>query len=186
MNQHTEPSPLLAVAAVGAYAVAIVAANAAISLVGPVPVGFGLVAPAGVYFAGLSFTLRDVVQERLGRRWVFVAVALGALLSALLSGPLALASGAAFLASELADFAVYTPLRRRSWLGAVLASNTVGAVLDSALFLWLAFGSLQFMWGQVLGKTWATLAVVAAVWWWRAWSAHRARGVAAAALLRGR
>lgn len=74
--------------------------------------------------------------------------------------PIALASGAAFLLSELADYAVYTPVRRRHLLAAVGLSNTVGAVIDSAVFLWLAFGSLQFLPGQVLGKTWTTLAAV--------------------------
>ena len=48
----------------------------------------------------------------------------------------------AFLVSELADLAVYEPIRKRGWLPAVVASNIVGICVDSALFLWLAFGSL--------------------------------------------
>lgn len=79
----------------------------------------------------------------------------------------ALASGAAFLVSELADLAVYTPLRARSWAAAVALSNTVGAVVDSALFLWLAFGSLDFLAGQVLGKLWMTALAVALVAVWK-------------------
>jgi uncharacterized PurR-regulated membrane protein YhhQ (DUF165 family) len=145
----------------------IVAANWAVTAFGLVPVGFGLAAPAGVYFAGLSLTLRDFVQERLGRRWTIAAIVVGALLSALLSPSLALASGTAFLVSELADFAVYTPLRHRHWLGAVALSNTVGTVVDSALFLSLAFGSLAFLPGQVIGKTWVTAIAVAVLWAWR-------------------
>ena len=70
----------------------------------------------------------------------------------------ALASGVAFLVSELADLAVYTPLERRSWIGAVALSNTVGLVVDSMLFLALAFGSQEFLAGQVVGKAWMTLA----------------------------
>jgi uncharacterized PurR-regulated membrane protein YhhQ (DUF165 family) len=124
-------------------------------------------APAGVYFAGLAFSLRDALQETLGRRWVIVAIVLGALISAGLSAQLALASGLAFLFSELADFAVYTPLRRRSWLGAVVASNTVGVIVDSALFLWLAFGSLEFLAGQIVGKLWMTGLAVALIFAWR-------------------
>ncbi len=112
----------------------IFAANWAVATFGFVPVGFGLVTPAGVYLAGLAFTLRDLVQETLGKRATFVAIALGGLLSAWLASPaLALASAAAFLCLELADFAVYTPLRQRHWTGAVLASNLVGIVFDSAL-----------------------------------------------------
>jgi uncharacterized PurR-regulated membrane protein YhhQ (DUF165 family) len=129
-----------------------------------VPVGFGLMAPAGVYFAGLAFTFRDLTQERLGRLPVVGAILVGAGLSALVSPQFALASGIAFLFSELADFAVYTPLRDRGFLRAVFASNVVGAVLDSALFLILAFGSLEFFWGQVAGKMWITLAFLPLLW----------------------
>ncbi len=93
------------------YILTIFAANWAISRFGAVPVGFGLMAPAGVYFAGLAFTLRDLTQESLGRRWTVVAILAGAVLSAVVSPTFALASGTAFLFSELADFAVYTPLR---------------------------------------------------------------------------
>ena len=143
------------------YVLSIVAANATLQLVGLVPVGFGLVAPAGVLWAGLALTLRDLVQERLGRSWVLVAIGAGAALSWVVAPSFALASGVAFLLSELADFAVYTPLRRRSWLGAVAASNAVGLVVDSALFLLLAFGSLDFLAGQVVGKLWVTALTVA-------------------------
>lgn len=146
------------------YMLTIIGANWAISTFGLVPVGFGLLAPAGVYCAGLAFTLRDLAHEAVGRRWVLVAIVAGAALSALLSPALALASGVAFLVSEGADFAVYEPLRRRNWLGAVALSNTVGLVLDSVLFLWLAFGSLAFLPGQLVGKAWMTLLAIVVLW----------------------
>lgn len=146
------------------YILTIVAANLAVTLIGPVPVGFGLLAPAGVFFAGLALTLRDFTQDALGRRAVVGAILAGAALSALLSPALALASGTAFLVSELADFAVYTPLKARSWLGAVALSNTAGLIIDSVLFLWLAFGSLDFLAGQVVGKAYITAATVALLW----------------------
>lgn len=149
------------------YILTIFAANWAIANIGAVPVGFGLLAPAGVYFAGLAFTLRDLTQEKLGRRWVVIAILSGAVLSSLVSSQFALASGVSFLVSELADFAVYTPLRQKRWLGAVLASNTVGLAVDSVLFLSLAFGSLQFLPGQVLGKAWMTLLAIAVLSVWR-------------------
>src|SRR4051794_11303814 len=145
----------------------IVLANWAITTFGIVPVGFGLAAPAGVYFAGLAFTLRDLVQERLGRTWTIVAIVVGAAVSGVISPQFALASGIAFLVSELADFAVYTPLRQRNWLAAVTLSNTVGLIADSALFLALAFGSLDFLAGQIVGKLWMTVLAVALLWVWR-------------------
>jgi uncharacterized PurR-regulated membrane protein YhhQ (DUF165 family) len=131
------------------------------------PVGPGLWAPSGVLWAGLAFTLRDLVQEELGRVWTVAAIVIGAALSALVSPQYALASAVAFLLSELADFAVYTPLRRRSWLAAVALSNTVGLVVDSVLFLTIAFGSLDFLAGQIVGKLWMTVLAVALLWPWR-------------------
>jgi uncharacterized PurR-regulated membrane protein YhhQ (DUF165 family) len=91
----------------------------------------------------------------------------GAGLSAFVSPQFALASGAAFLFSELADFAVYTPLRKRKWLLAIVLSNTVGLVVDSMLFLGLAFGSFDFLAGQVIGKAWLTAIAVPVLWWLR-------------------
>jgi uncharacterized PurR-regulated membrane protein YhhQ (DUF165 family) len=145
-----------------AYLATIVAANWAITRFGAVPVGLGLMAPAGVYFAGLAFTLRDVVHASVGRVAVLAAIAAGAGLSFAVASPaLALASAAAFGLSELADLAVYEPLHRRGWLLAVAASNAVGLVVDSVLFLTLAFGSLAFLPGQIVGKAWMTLLALA-------------------------
>jgi uncharacterized PurR-regulated membrane protein YhhQ (DUF165 family) len=79
---------------------------------------------------------------------------------------LALASGVAFLVSELADMAVYTPLRRKGWARAVAASNAVGATVDTLLFLTLAGFPVtwQSVLGQLAGKVlWATLVPVLAV-----------------------
>lgn len=132
-----------------------------------VPVGFGLMAPSGVLVIGLALVLRDLVHERSGRAWALGAIAAGTTLSALVApAALVVASTVAFLVSELADFAVYARLRRRGLALAVLASGAVGAAVDSALFLWLAFGSLEFMAGQVLGKLYASVSVAAALWAW--------------------
>lgn len=150
-----------------AYIATIWLANWAIATVGLVPVAPGLLAPAGVFFAGLALGLRDLVQESLGRRWTVAAIVLGAALSALVSPAFALASGAAFLFSETADFLVYTPLRERSWPLAVVASNVVGDVVDSVLFLLLAFGSLDFLAGQLVGKWETIVPCVALMGWWR-------------------
>lgn len=158
------------------YVGTVFAANWAINRFGVVPVGFGLMAPAGVYFAGLAFTLRDLTHEALGRGAVLGAIVLGAICSAAISPQLALASATAFLLSELADFAVYTPLREKNWLQAVALSNTVGLVVDSVLFLWLAFGSLEFLPGQILGKAWMTALAVLLLWLVR-----RSRGISVSA-----
>jgi uncharacterized PurR-regulated membrane protein YhhQ (DUF165 family) len=150
------------------YVATIVMANVLILAVGLVPVPFTpYLAPAGVYMAAFALAARDGVHSTLGVRWTLVAVVVGAALSALLSPALALASGVAFLVSELADTAVYAPLRRRNLPLAVLASGLVGLVIDSALFLHLAFGSLEFLPGLVIAKVYVTVGATAVAWAWR-------------------
>ena len=132
------------------------------------PKGMPLMAPSGVLLIGLALVLRDMVQRRLGRAAALTAIVAGALLSgAVAPPPLVYASAAAFLLSELADFAVYTPLQSRGLVLAVLASSLVGLVADSILFLWLAFGSLDFLAGQILGKLWMVLAALPFIHWIR-------------------
>jgi len=122
------------------------------------PEGRPLMAPSGVLMIGLALVLRDLVQRRLGRAAALLSIVAGAALSGAIAPPqLVLASTGAFLLSELADFAVYTPLQKRGLVLAVFASSLVGLIADSLLFLWLAFGSLEFLEGQVLGKTWMVL-----------------------------
>ena len=123
-----------------------------------IPVAPGLLAPSGVLMIGIALVLRDLVQRRLGLFYAVAAILVGALMSAGLAPPsLVLASGMAFLLSEAADLAVYTPLARRGLVAAVAASSLVGLVVDSIVFLWLAFGSLEFLAGQIIGKAWMVL-----------------------------
>lgn len=126
-----------------------------------IPVWWGLWAPSGVLWAGLAFTLRDLVHEQAGRAWVLGAILVGAVLSLAVSDPfVAAASATAFLFSELADFGVYSRLRARGFLRAVAASNVVGSVVDSVLFLVVAGFPLALLGGLVLGKVWMTVAAV--------------------------
>jgi len=121
-----------------------------------IPVFPGVMAPSGVLMIGAALLLRDLVQRAYGPAASIGCILAGAALSFLIAPrALALASAAAFLFSELVDFAVYTPLARRSFALAVLVSCTAGALADSALFLWLAFGSLSFIAGQFIGKLYA-------------------------------
>lgn len=121
-----------------------------------IPVFPGVLAPSGVLMIGAALLLRDLVQRQYGARWSLACVGAGAILSLIVAPPaLALASGAAFALSELSDFAVFTPLYRRQLVLALLVSCAVGALVDSALFLWLAFGSLEHLEGQIIGKIYA-------------------------------
>jgi uncharacterized PurR-regulated membrane protein YhhQ (DUF165 family) len=120
-----------------------------------VPVAPGIMAPSGVLMIGAALVLRDLVQRRLGVEFGVGAIIAGAAISAVLApAALVIASAAAFLLSEFADFAVYTPLARRRLVLAVVASSLVGLIVDSIVFLYLAFGSLDFLLGQIIGKAW--------------------------------
>jgi len=149
-----------------AYVAAIVAANWLTDHYGLLSVGVGLAATAGTYAAGLALLLRDVVQDVCGTRWVLVGIATGAALTAVTAPALALASATAFLLAELLDMAVYTPLRRRGWARAALASGVAGAAVDTIAFLALAGFPLTaaVVGGQLVGKVlWATALPVVAV-----------------------
>jgi uncharacterized PurR-regulated membrane protein YhhQ (DUF165 family) len=132
------------------------------------PDGHPLMAPSGVLMIGLALVLRDMVQRRMGRGVALAAIVAGAALSGAVAPPqLVFASAAAFLLSELADFAVYTPLQSRGLVLAVLASSVVGLIADSLLFLWLAFGSLDFLAGQIVGKLWMVVLSLPFIHWIR-------------------
>ena len=133
-----------------------------------IPVAPQVMAPSGVVVVGLALVLRDLVQRRLGVKIAVAGILFGALLSAMFA-PKALvaASAVSFLLSETADLLVYTPLQKRGLMLAVIASGIVGLIVDSVIFLALAFGSLAFLEGQVIGKAWMVLFTLPAIAWLR-------------------
>ena len=150
---------------------AILLANWVTTDYGFIPVGLGFEATAGTIFAGFALASRDIVQDNWGRKAIVVIILIGTLMSFAISAPeIAIASAAAFLLSEMLNFAVYTPIRARSKLGdrwwalAVSASNLAGAVADTVVFLGIAFGWAAVapaLAGQLVGKAWATLLYLA-------------------------
>lgn len=166
---------LLAAGAFLIYAAAIAGSNWLISHAGnltpfgthTLPTWPGLVAPSGVYAAALSFPARDVTQ-RLTGRWVgLAAILVGALVSLATSSPvIAVASFLTYLVSEGCDWLVYTPLQRRWFAPAVVASGMVAAVVDSVLFLHLAHlpADHRAVAGLVAGKVWVVLAAWPVTW----------------------
>lgn len=158
---------LIVTAVVAVYVASIVGANWMIDHVGRhvgtshfLPVGFGLLAPSGVYLAAVTFVARDLVQRLVGVGVGLVAIVVGAGVSLAVSHPaLAVASGATFLISETCDFLVYTPLQARNFPAAVVVSGVVGDVIDSTLFLTLASIPLSVaLPGQLVGKGWVIAA----------------------------
>lgn len=131
-----------------------------------VHVGFGYVAPAGVFAIGAVLVLRDWMQQLAGLWRTMAMVYLAALLSWAvgdLAGwtalqKVAVGSAVAFTISETVEAVVFTPLRRRNLTLGVALSATVGNALDSFVFLAIAFGSEAFFVGQFVGKGWMILA----------------------------
>jgi len=125
-----------------------------------VSVGFGRMAPAGVFCIGGVLVLRDWLQQLRGLLWTMPLVYAAGLASwgiGDLAGwtrleKIAVASVIAFTISETAEAIVFTPLRKRSLTVGVALSGTAGNALDSWLFLQLAFASQSFFVGQFIGK----------------------------------
>jgi len=125
-----------------------------------VSVGFGLVAPAGVFCIGAVLVLRDWLQQLHGLLWTMALVYAAGLASWAIGDAagwtslekIAVASVVAFTVSETVEAVVFTPLRRRNLTLGVGLSATVGNALDSWLFLQLAFGSQALFTGQFVGK----------------------------------
>ena len=132
------------------------------------PVAPGFSAPSGVLMVGFALVLRDIVQRSLGAFWSLGAIVIGTIISSVLAPPaLVIASATAFFISELADFLVYTPLQKKGFVRAVVVSSFVGLVCDSAVFLYLAFGDLDFLSGQIIGKTWMVVLSIPLISWMR-------------------
>jgi len=152
--------------ALAAYVATIIAANWMTDTFGLVPIWFGLTVTAGTFAAGFALITRDWVQMTNRRIILLGAILVGAALSALTSTPqLAVASGIAFLASELVDTGVFTPMRSRSLPLAVIVSSLIAAPVDTILFLWIAGFPLTWeaILGQVLVKTVLALIVAALI-----------------------
>lgn len=133
-----------------------------------IPVFPGLDAPSGVLLVGVALVLRDLVHRRLGLTGAFTAIMFGAVLSIVNSPPsLIIASTLAFLLAEVADLCVYHPLRKKYFIWAVVLSSLVGIVVDSILFLQIAFGSQKYLFGQIVGKSWMILLAIPIMLWFR-------------------
>lgn len=145
----------LTVAAVFAYLALIVGTNISFSHVGPVLITFVL--------AGLTLAARDFVSTTAGREVAVFLLLVGAGVSAFWAKPeVAFASGVAFLLAEALDLLVFEKVSARyGRIAGVALSGTVGSIVDSVVFLSIAFGSLAFLPAQLTGKIGATLGATA-------------------------
>jgi uncharacterized PurR-regulated membrane protein YhhQ (DUF165 family) len=99
----------------------------------------------------VSYFVTDLTNRRFGpaaaRKVVYIGFALAVLASIWLAGPrIAIASGTAFLVSQLMDVAIFNRLRRRAWWQPPLFSSVIGSAVDTALFFALAFAGTAMPW----------------------------------------
>lgn len=171
-----EKLTMLGVVAAAAFVATVWLANWLLQRYGIVFIA-GVAVPAGVFAAGAALTLRDIVNEELGRVAVLVCIAAGCALALIVAPRYAVASAAAFGLSELADLSVWESLPERvGFLAAVLLSNVVGALVDTLVFLSIAFGNLDFFKGQYLGKMIATALSLPVAYAYRVWRQPRRDG----------
>ena len=99
------------------------------------------------------FVARDAVQNTLGRWWALTASRGRRRRNFATSPSLALASGTAFIVGELADWLIFTPLRNRHLTAGYLIGNIWGLLVDTWLFLYLAFSSIDHRRETTPGKS---------------------------------
>lgn len=128
------------------YLICIVAANVVTASLAPFHFGIFIV-PMGTFFIGATFILRDLVQNKYGRKKTYGLIALALLLSAIVSASLGdtllivAASALSFLLSETADTEIYSRLKLpMAWR--VFYSGIVGGILDSAVFVIIGLSPL--------------------------------------------
>lgn len=154
------------------YLLVIIFANVITASLNPINL-FGLLVPCGTIFIGLTFILRDLCQEKYGRKNIYKLIAVAMVLSAIVSYILGdslnivFASCISFLISETTDTEIYTRLKLPLHLR-VLYSGLVGGLLDSAIFVILGLSPLganfltwndvpSAIFGQIIFKTFMQL-----------------------------
>ena len=143
------------------YVALIVAVNYGFSVVPLVKLPDGTMWPPMSLVVGFIFVVRDFAQREIGHK-VLLAMLVGAALSYVMADPyVAIASAAAFLVSELADWLVYS-LTKRPLSQRIIYSSLLSAPLDSAVFL---FAIQHFSIVGVITMTASKLVGAAIVWW---------------------
>ncbi|HLL11923.1 MAG TPA: queuosine precursor transporter [Rubrivivax sp.] len=105
----------------------------------------------GAFSYPLVFLVSDLTNRALGpqaaRRVAFAGFAVAVVVSlGLAPWRIALASGAAFLFSQLMDVLVFNRWRQLSWWKAPLIGSLVASVVDTAVFFFLAFAGSDMDW----------------------------------------
>lgn len=94
----------------------------------------------------VAFLVTDLTNRLFGaaaaRKVVFAGFAIAVLVSIIVASPrIAIASGSAFLISQLMDVSIFDKLRSGQWWRAPLISSMIGAVVDTFIFFSFAFAA---------------------------------------------
>lgn len=144
-----------------AYVALIVLVNWGFTVVPLVRMPTGEMWPPMSLAVGFVFIVRDFAQREVGHR-VLGWMAVAAVLSWFMASPMvAVASVAAFLVSELADWACYSYLKR-PFAERILWSSAIATPIDSAVFLAL-IGHLSV--SGVVAMVASKMLGALAVWW---------------------
>ena len=143
------------------YVFLIVAVNYAFSVVPLVKLPDGTLWPPVSLVVGFVFVVRDFAQREIGHR-VLLAMLAGAVISYFMASPIvAVASAAAFLVSEMTDWAIYS-FTRRPLSQRILFSSAISAPVDSIVFL-AGVGILSA--AGVVAMTASKMIGALVVWW---------------------
>jgi queuosine precursor transporter len=108
----------------------------------------------GAFTYPLVFLVTDLTNRAVGpaaaRRVAWAGFAVAVVVSlGLAPWRIALASGCAFLVSQVLDIAVFNRWRRQTWWKAPLVGSLVASAIDTAVFFFLAFAGSELDWARL-------------------------------------
>jgi queuosine precursor transporter len=121
----------------------------------------------GAFTYPLVFLVTDLTNRAVGpvaaRKVAWVGFAVAVLLSLWLAPwRIAVASGAAFMLSQLLDIAVFNRWRQASWWKAPLLGSLMASVIDTAVFFFVAFAATDLDWRMLAAGDLAVKGLMAA------------------------
>lgn len=105
----------------------------------------------GAFSYPVAYFVTDVCNRLFGvvnaRRIALIGFTVG-LICSLVMAPtrIAIASGAAFLVSQLLDVSIFNKLRQQAWWKAPFLGSCIASVVDTAIFFSLAFAGTHMSW----------------------------------------
>jgi uncharacterized PurR-regulated membrane protein YhhQ (DUF165 family) len=145
------------------YLAAIVLANVITAKFAPLQLGVFII-PYGSFLIGATFILRDLVQNKYGKKNTYLFIGLALFLSAISSYVLGdtlwivFASAISFAVSETTDTEIYSRLKTSINLR-ILYSGIFGGILDSSIFVIVGLSPIgagmvpwDAVWMAILGQ----------------------------------